>query len=276
MAFRILFFIVAIIIEIFLPDSRYRRYSRLFGRRRYNYMYNFFEDETEGYPVASENADWTAGIRANSRRKRSLKACKKFLTKERYIYTLKNQNISFVFDTKNETMTLVDLLRKDRAATVVWSEQPISMLETKDNIFQQTFDSICVSFTERANYAGVLKILNNNFQIVHNTEKTTTVKEYNVKKELHKGTKFEKPSLDAININIASEEELAKLPGITIIIAKKIIKYRDLHDGFTTKKEFFTEMNIKPHFQSQLEDLIDVSKPQPKQTTESNERIIDF
>ena len=69
---------------------------------------------------------------------------------------------------------------------------------------------------------------------------------------------------------------MAKLPGITIIIAKKIIKYRDLHDGFTTKKEFFTEMNIKPHFQSQLEDLIDVSKPQTKQTTESDERIIDF
>ena len=34
-------------------------------------------------------------------------------------------------------MTLVDLLRKNRATTVVWAEQPLSMLETKDNIFQQ-------------------------------------------------------------------------------------------------------------------------------------------
>lgn len=239
-------------------------------------MFNFFEDETDGYPVASENANWTAGIRANSRRKKSLKACKKFLIKENYIYTLKNQNISFVFDTKNETMTLVDLLRKNRAATVVWAEQPLSMLDTKDNIFQQTFDSICVSFTERANYAGVIKILKENFKLVHETEKKTTPTEYDVKKELHKGTKFEKPSQNAINVNTASEEELATLPGITIIIAKKIIKYRDLHDGFKTKKEFYTEMKIKPHFKVQLEDKIDVSMPELKQITDSSERIIDL
>ena len=274
--YRIIFFVIAILIEIFLPDSRHRRYSRLFGRRRYNYMFNFFEDETEGYPVASENSSWTAGIRASSRRKKSLKACKAFLTKERYVYTLKNKNIIFVFDTNNETMSLVDVIRKGRAATVVWSEQPDSMLETKDNIFQQTFDNICVSFTERANYAGVIKVLKQNFSIVHESEKTAKPQEYDVKKELHRGTKFEQPSVDAININTASEEELATLPGITIIIAKKIIKYRDLHDGFKTKKEFFTEMKIKPHFQTQLEDLIVVSKPQPKEIKENDERIVDF
>jgi len=275
--YRIIFFIIAILIEIFLPDSRYRRYNRLFGRRRYNYMYNFFEDETEGYPVASENNNWTAKIRANARRKKSLNACKAFLTKEKYIFTLKNKNIIFIFDTKNETMSLVDVIHKGRAATVVWSEQAESMLESKDNIFEQTFDNICVSFTERANYAGVIKVLKENFSIVHETEsKAQKTKEYNVKKELHKGTKFEQPSPDAININTANEEELATLPGITIIIAKKIIKYRDLHDGFKTKKEFFTEMKIKPHFQTQLNDIINVSKPQQKQTIDSSERIIDF
>ena len=69
---------------------------------------------------------------------------------------------------------------------------------------------------------------------------------------------------------------MAELEGITIITAKKIIKYRELHDGFKTKEEFFKEMKIKPHFAKRLEDHIDVSIKKNKKKQNDNERIIDF
>lgn len=48
-----------------------------------------------------------------------------------------------------------------------------------------------------------------------------------------------------IDINKCSAEDIACLPGITIIDAKKAVEYRNKNDGFVSKNEFFAVLQIR-------------------------------
>ena len=74
---------------------------------------------------------------------------------------------------------------------------------------------------------------------------------------------------------VAGENDFAKLPGISVIIAKKIIKYRDLHGGFKDKEDFYNQLKLKPHFKKQIDDII-ILESDKKQDNNSEERIIDL
>ena len=93
----------------------------------------------------------------------------------------------------------------------------------------------------------------------------------------------------------ATEKELTDLPGLSIIQAKNIIRYREKHNGFGSLDEFFEEMNINSHLQQQLRNYLYVDSYLPdygrkiKESTteeynithkdnqnENNERIIDI
>ena len=81
-----------------------------------------------------------------------------------------------------------------------------------------------------------------------------------------------------IDINNSSEVELTELPGISIVIAKKIIKKRDAIDGFNSTKDFFLFLNLKPHIEEQLREMIICEKLKnnnPK-ISRSEERRIDL
>ncbi len=277
--FRLVIIVIAFIIQllmgIFIPDSRYNRYASMFGRRRYNRMYEFFEDDFEdGYSSYGSYNTLSNRIRANIRRQRALKRARKFLSKDKYILTLKNLNVILVMDTQNKTLSCVDNKVKGRAATVLWNEHPQSALEKYDNFFEKTFDNICLSFSEDANYAGIIQILKENFE-VHETG-PVPVKKSPIPFETEKPIKLTTVKVVKVDINSADETELAKLPGISVIIAKKIIKYRNLHGGFASKEEFYREMKIKKHFQEQLEEQINITPQPKKQKKNRDERIIDF
>ena len=80
-----------------------------------------------------------------------------------------------------------------------------------------------------------------------------------------------------LDINTASEKDITALPGVSVILAKKIIKYRETQGGFENLEEFYKEMKIKPHFIEQLSKLICVKEfKKKKQQKVQNERIIDF
>ena len=95
---------------------------------------------------------------------------------------------------------------------------------------------------------------------------------------------------ELIDINTASQEKIAKLPGINIAIAKKIVTARDDIGGFTSKEEFYDRYKIKPHFQKKLDKIIYFSKKEVhKQDNndisdnigsdpirQNNDRIVDF
>ena len=83
--------------------------------------------------------------------------------------------------------------------------------------------------------------------------------------------------LNRVDINNCTEEDLAALPGISIIMAKKAVKRRNETGGFNSVEDFFAELNIQTHMQEQLRKIIYVGK-KPEQETEkrSTERKVDF
>ena len=66
-----------------------------------------------------------------------------------------------------------------------------------------------------------------------------------------------------------------RLPGINIILAKKIVKYRDEQGDFKSNEDFYEKMKIKSHFRVQLEKRISVYERRQNKT-QNTERIIDF
>ena len=67
---------------------------------------------------------------------------------------------------------------------------------------------------------------------------------------------------DVVDINNASEVEITALPGISIVMAKKLIKKREEIGGFKNTHEVFLYLKLKPHMENQLKDLICVNKMQ--------------
>lgn len=80
------------------------------------------------------------------------------------------------------------------------------------------------------------------------------------------------------DINTASEEQLAALPGLTVIDAKKAIAYREDNHAFRSVDEFFSVIQAKPHIIARLQPQLYASAPtQPTASPQSgSKRRIDF
>lgn len=60
-----------------------------------------------------------------------------------------------------------------------------------------------------------------------------------------------------IDINSCEESDLTSLPGVSIVMAKRAIRYREEHNGFSSKEEFYDTIQLKPHFMVQVQDLVE-------------------
>ena len=90
----------------------------------------------------------------------------------------------------------------------------------------------------------------------HNTEQDTHIlSEYINKNPVANTT----TSIDVIDINTCSESDFEKLPGISSVLAKKLIDYRNANGGFKDEDEFFSVAALKPHFVVQIRDKITCS-----------------
>lgn len=59
-----------------------------------------------------------------------------------------------------------------------------------------------------------------------------------------------------VDINSCSAENLTSLPGISLILAKKAINYRNENNGFESVDEFYRVIGLKPHFINQIGNKI--------------------
>lgn len=59
-----------------------------------------------------------------------------------------------------------------------------------------------------------------------------------------------------LNVNTATEEDLAALPGVTIIDAKKAISYRETNGDFPTPNAFLDCIGAKPHIAARLSAVL--------------------
>ena len=244
----ILWFVLVVIDGIFNGRGygRARRFYSSFGRIGYSYDWEMMR------PESNPNSGLGAVIRCKLRRGRATKKCKNFYSKTKYIITVKNKNITIILDTKNKTLSCIDNTVKSRSASVIWQDQVDYLPDDKDNIFEQTFDNICFSFSENASYSGILKLLKDNFdEIQESSPPQKKQKQVVIDDEPIKiGSSL------MLDINSATAEEIAKLPGINIVLAKRIVKYRDLKGVIKSKEELYKEFNIKEHFQKELNKSI--------------------
>jgi DNA uptake protein ComE-like DNA-binding protein len=209
-------------------------------------------------------------IRAEVRRRNIINLKKNYVFEDDNLITIKNKKVSLILDSENKTLNLSELEQKHRVAYVIWQEQSFANFEKYDNYFEQAFDNICFSFNEKSCYEGILNYLNQNFKV-----ETTNTQSRNYEKQSEiKETKFTKENTEKININLADEEKLSTLPGISVITAKKIIKYRDLHGGFKDLETFYEKAKLKKHFQNQIKNIITIEYNEKEKNIEN--RIIDI
>lgn len=116
--------------------------------------------------------------------------------------------------------------------------------------------------------------------------RTSIASEYNVVPQAPKSAdpiskivqeNIEPSSPQAVDLNKASEEELAAVPGIGVILAKKAISIREQIGGFKTVEHFGELMNLKPHVLERIRPLVFLSESEnvtPK--ADQTGRIVDF
>ncbi len=230
-------------------------------------------------------------IRRRNRRINALKTAAPYLKPYEKIFsnqTLSNKFCSLSLNAKTKTITILSAVYNEHGRKMAATTQEFSA------DIDEYFDTIAELFSYNTTYDGLLSSL----------KAVTAVNEvpYKIRKESEPVRKNlpQKPAVPAkksenivevdfknreildisdglIDINNCSEAELTALPGISIIMAKKIIVFRETKHPFKSVEEFFEVMKIKPHFAKQLEKLICAKKINMKKVKKARqERTIDL
>lgn len=88
--------------------------------------------------------------------------------------------------------------------------------------------------------------------------------------------KKEKSSINPVDVNNCSEEELCNLPGVNKITAKRIIKKRESDGGFESVEDFIKYIKPTSSIEAQLRERICALEIKDKQIKKNNEREVDI
>ena len=209
---------------------------------------------------------------ATARRRAALKEAKIYLAPYNNIWRnlkLSNKNCSLRLSSSAQYIVAYDSKDAGRSFKI-----------TGSNIYSMNdlWDMFCISFSYNTTYDG-LKELCNRFQA--NVQLRETVAErtpvIDVSVSATQNTEIRKEVKEKLDVNNASEVELTALPGVSIVLAKKIIKRRDEIGGFKDVNTFLEFTGLKPHMRLQLRDLVCVNKMKGSgKIKRYNERSIDL
>lgn len=221
-----------------------------------------------GTPVSFENE------RADARRRRNeaLNRAKIFLLPYKDIWrniTLSNKYCSLRLRDDGKTIIGVEKIRsvgmKGRKFTIV---NP-GVIDSNE-----LFNLFCKNFEYNTSYDSLVEICNRcravivedippeqTFdQTMSSEKKQPQAYVQNNKSNVIPGPKKELSEEEKTDINNCSEIELTALPGISIVISKKIIKRREEIKGFKSVDDFLKFVNLKPNITNQLRELVIVKK----------------
>ena len=146
------------------------------------------------------------------------------------------------------------------------SYRTFRIIESRVHDYDDLWNMFCLNFDSNKTYDGLLDdcrlydvvVVENS---ITNIQKSINKKEVeNPKAEANDIKLIQVENKPRLDINNSSEVELTELPGISIVMAKKIIKKREEIGGFKNKEDFFLFLKLKPHMQNQLKDIICVNK----------------
>ena len=177
-------------------------------------------------------------------RTHALKTAKPFLAPYTNIWRnlkLSNKYCSIRLNANGKTITVREILRSsDELGNVLF-------IDVKNVKNYDLWNVICLNFNNETTYYTIKDFCNE--EMIFYTDQSSSKKR-----------KISSTVIEKTDINNASEIELTALPGISIVLSKKIIKKREEIGGFKSVNDFFVFMKLKPHMEQQLQDLICVNK----------------
>ena len=151
------------------------------------------------------------------------------------------------------------------------SYRSFKVLKSNVHAWVEVWNLFCINFSHNKTYDGLVEDCRR-FKLVIE-EKVIEMPANNI---ISQKTENILPQ-GLVDINNAPEADLAALPGISVIMAKKAVKRREEIGGFKSADDFFLYLNIKPHMQEQLINLICIKEMQGRKSLEQyNERNIDL
>jgi hypothetical protein len=84
------------------------------------------------------------------------------------------------------------------------------------------------------------------------------------------------PRTDLIDLNTASVDDIAALPGVGVATAHRIVEERQRRGGFGSVDEAALAVNVQPHVRARLQKLAVVSERQQPTRQRSTGRIVDI
>ncbi len=198
-----------------------------------------------------------------SRRKSALKMASIYLVPYKNIWkNLKLSNKYCRLELGSDGVTITGIEKRSPYRT-------FRILSSHVHEYTDLWDMFCVNFSHNKTFDGLLedcKLYKVSIECKGQAPKPVPSQEP------------KKVAYDKLDINNCSEIELTELPGISIVMAKKVVKKRDEIGGFKTIEDFFLFLKLKPHMQTQLRDRICVNKMKNarKKIERSAERKVDL
>lgn len=223
------------------------------------------------FTIKNMGTDFITKKDNSKRRREALRQAKIYLAPYNNIWQnlrLSNKFCTLRLGSDGLSITARDYLNRKRYFKVVRSRvHPIPDL----------WDMFCVSFDHNTTFDGLIQMCST-FNVDISVQDPTVHRDNPeiLHTESYKEKK-EEPEKEKLDINNASEVELTALPGVSIVMAKKLIKKRDEIGGFKSVQDVCLFLRLKPHMQTQLEQLICVKKLKGSgKIKRYNERSIDL
>jgi len=167
---------------------------------------------------------------------------------------LSNKYCSLILEHDGVTIRCIEKVKPYRKLQVI---------RTPIHTHRELWNMFCIYFAHNKSYNGVKEdcqrygaSIIETIGMTENEEKIPTEKNTNTP---NVGNNINE-SNEKTDVNNCSEIELTELPGISIVIAKKIIKKREEIGGFKTVEEFLNYIKLKPHMENQLRTRIKTEK----------------
>ena len=129
------------------------------------------------------------------------------------------------------------------------------VITSKIHPYPELWNMFCLNFSINTTYDSLLEscrrygaTILDSFAGEKSKAQTDSVSQSNVK------------YLEKVDINNASEMAITALPGINIVMAKRIVRKREEIGGFKDKRSLFIFLKLSSHMENQLKNLIEIKK----------------
>jgi hypothetical protein len=153
--------------------------------------------------------------------------------------------------------------------TVPNDSRRFKIIQSDTHTLDELWNMFCMTFSWQTSYDGLIELCSKFKVKIKESQPSKSIRS---EREGIKGENIEK-----LDINNASQMELTALPGVNVIMAKRIIKRREELRGFKSVDAFLDFIKLSSHAESVIKERVCVNKMKGSLKIERNkERKIDL